>query len=727
MRAFTFEQEHGVELVRNVGRSEPRVERWTARFDKNTLQQLNSEGIEVKPRRTDADSETKSGGFRTRRLASHGEEVCESDPHWEDNNFCQYSDPDSDDETATDKGECERDMSTKLEDMAWNHSFVELVELGTTHGANELTGVRIGQLTNSSSSGYSPQVIVVGAIHGSKELLTGEVAWRVAEYFADEYVSENPDIRDLLDDRTLTVVPIMNPDGWDHWHKTGNTKRENGHPCEDKEHDGIDLNRNFRFGWKEAVDGHGCDGDRPGFQNPEPETKGMRALISHDTSSAVADITGKYKTAALADLHTIGAVVLSPTGLDPNRDMCGFSIDDYGELGNCTNPDQYPLYELFGTTRPTQSFMRLRNSPHHDRPYAHGSKGREFAYGYGGSMIAETMYGAMPGKKDDSYAQTIELRRPTKCDLKETPAQKFEKIASDQIDMTRNLLENAEKAADGTYVEETLGESVVMPHIYRASPKDQFPRLRFGTHKKWSANDISLTLGTPVDDPTIAGAEFKWWNIDYGGEPCSGSDCYTHEEPDIDACLGGGEGGEGRCSTIAAGKPLYFTDDSNWDKGPNANCNSWRFEDSRTKSGPEDTYYFELNPNCNASPRYLVRDPVSLDNTREVRLNFSYELHPSSHAFYVSDAELKVQVSNNGFQNCEWTEGSGCRTVTLIGHNSNDPRRGGYTNPLYRSPNFDVSDFDGEQGVQVRFVAENVPLSEGIQLRVYDVHYMGLK
>jgi murein peptide amidase A len=101
-----------------------------------------------------------------------------------------------------------------------------------------------------TGDGHGPPVLVFGAIHGNE---TAGIP--IADALIDQPVTPGTDI---------WVVPNLNPDG------TALHRRQNG--------DGIDLNRNFPYGWQPV----GADGafDYPGPRPlSEPETRFAVRLI----------------------------------------------------------------------------------------------------------------------------------------------------------------------------------------------------------------------------------------------------------------------------------------------------------------------------------------------------------------------------------------------------------------------------------------------------------------
>lgn len=690
--ALEFNREHGEVLTNPAHDWGDDDERWwKGWFDGAKARDLHAAGFDIEAyslRSTDCNQD--ADGLQTRCQASHEAETCPGEDPVNDT-FCGYMEPVS---------RCADTISTEIGNLASNHSFVSDVFLTTTHGGRELLGLRIGNIT-ANGEAPSPQVIIIGAQHGN-ELIAAEIPMRLIRYFVDAYAKDLDGVKDLLSDRTLTIVPVLNPDGYDHYFRTdgAEAQRQNGRICPDDPQDGVDLNRNHPFAW-----GHGslnttCGGMYLG-PSPisEPETDSIRQLIGHDTS-----LDGEYTTAAVVNLHAAGNLLTFTSGFDTTLTECG--VDRSNHRANCSAPDLDLLYELFGTERPSKAF--LLNERSYDRnPYETGQWGRLVNYGVGGGLMEDVHYGqSLPGTTSRALGALVELYRgPCRggdgtINLSEA---QIERMFKDQIELTVNLLENAPATVKGTFLEERLGHPFALPHIYRLDPAFEHPRARVSARKHHSNVDMvtqNINGGVYLDR-TIDGTEYRTW----------------YWEPDDDpfvfpgllkACVGGGE----LCGTAVF-------DDGMVDlcSASEFSLNGWTFE-GRSYDDPAEQCYFQLNaPNASAS---LTRDPKDLSEMIRTRLVFSYELNGG---WGGSDATVDVLVSNNRFQNCTWEEGTGCRIIKSYMH---EHLMGGrILQDTFRTETFDVSDFDSTSDVQVRFEASNADSND--TMRVYDIHFAGWK
>jgi carboxypeptidase T len=157
-------------------------------------------------------------------------------------------------------------------------------------------------------------MLVNGTQH-AREWISAMATTCVADRLVRRYGTD-PAIRAFVDKTELWIVPVVNPDGYQHswaqdryWRKN----RRGGH--------GVDLNRNFGVAW-------GGTGSSS-FKRSETY-RGERAFSEPETV-ALRDLAKREQIALHIDFHAYGQFVLHPWGhtAAPARDR-----DRFGALGD---------------------------------------------------------------------------------------------------------------------------------------------------------------------------------------------------------------------------------------------------------------------------------------------------------------------------------------------------------------------------------------------------------
>jgi carboxypeptidase D len=138
-------------------------------------------------------------------------------------------------------------MMTELQNIANTYpDITRLYDLGHSVQGRVLWGLKITD--NPDSEENEPEVRICGLHHGN-EYMSAELPLNLAFLLSQNY-GVNTSITDLVDNREIWIIPMVNPDG-----REAGT-RYNAH--------GIDLNRNYGY--------------MPENSNPysEPETRAIR-------------------------------------------------------------------------------------------------------------------------------------------------------------------------------------------------------------------------------------------------------------------------------------------------------------------------------------------------------------------------------------------------------------------------------------------------------------------
>ena len=116
--------------------------------------------------------------------------------------------------------------------------------------------------------------VLVDALHHAREHLTVEQALYLLRTLVFDYDAD-PYVRSLVDNREVFIVFALNPDGWA-YDLTGGPYvgwRKNRQPNPGSGDVGVDLNRNYDYGW-------GCCGGSSGspaawnYRGPAPFSAG---------------------------------------------------------------------------------------------------------------------------------------------------------------------------------------------------------------------------------------------------------------------------------------------------------------------------------------------------------------------------------------------------------------------------------------------------------------------
>ncbi len=179
-----------------------------------------------------------------------------------------------------------------------------LVELGRSHQGRPIWGLKISD--NPTVHESEPSVLLNGSHHAS-ELLSVEFPLDAAAQILENYGRER-DVTQWVDDMEIWIVPMVNPDGnWMFLEESRFAGRKNGRDTDlDGFHDpfeGIDLNRNYAFGWGKTPGSSGVVGNKY-YRGPHP--------FSEPESWAMAALGDRQHFVASISFHTVGSAIFVP-------------------------------------------------------------------------------------------------------------------------------------------------------------------------------------------------------------------------------------------------------------------------------------------------------------------------------------------------------------------------------------------------------------------------------
>lgn len=181
------------------------------------------------------------------------------------------------------------EMTAELEEIADNYANItKLYNLGSSVQDRTIWGLEITDNPNIEEN--EPEVRICGAHHGN-ELMSVELPLLLAWYLVENY-ENNPYIRNLVNNREIWIIPMVNPDGREA------TSRYNAN--------GVDLNRDYGYMWV-------GEGNSPApFSQPETQSIRDHALdnnfvlsLSFHTSGDIVNYIWNYKGEPVADNEVV--------------------------------------------------------------------------------------------------------------------------------------------------------------------------------------------------------------------------------------------------------------------------------------------------------------------------------------------------------------------------------------------------------------------------------------
>ena len=199
------------------------------------------------------------------------------------------------------------DLSEIYDEMnaaASNHpSICKMVDLTTTYNVDttfegrHLYAVKISD--NVEQDEGEPTFLMVSC-HHCREIVTPVIALYAIDQIMTNYGSD-PQITALVDDYEIWISPVWNPDGYEYVFNVNNMWRKNRRYFPEYGSYGVDLNRNYPFGWY-----GGCSGST----NPFSDTyKGQSPASEAEMQTMIAFSNDQHFTKVI-DYHSYGREVL---------------------------------------------------------------------------------------------------------------------------------------------------------------------------------------------------------------------------------------------------------------------------------------------------------------------------------------------------------------------------------------------------------------------------------
>jgi len=194
--------------------------------------------------------------------------------------------------------------------------LTETYETPATFEGRHIVAVKISDHVDQDED--EPAFLLVAA-HHAREIVTPVIALYAIEQFTQQY-GLDPAITAWVDDYEIWIAPVWNPDGYDYVFTTDNYWRKNRRILDGGV--GVDLNRNYPFGWG-AICGGSTTITSQTYRGPEeasePETQTMIAFGCD------------RRFAKVADLHSYAREVRYGNGYLPHPFM-SFMASEAGDL-----------------------------------------------------------------------------------------------------------------------------------------------------------------------------------------------------------------------------------------------------------------------------------------------------------------------------------------------------------------------------------------------------------
>ena len=192
----------------------------------------------------------------------------------------------------------------KLDEFETNHpDLVSSFSIGNSFEGREIRGIKISGTGGSKSS--RPAVVLNGTQH-AREWVSPMTNMYAAEQLLSQY-SSNSTIMNILDEVDIYVLPVVNPDGYEYsWASPSNRYWRKNRRLNANGSYGVDLNRNWDFGWGENSGSSSSPTSqiyRGTAPFSEPETQALRDFYQSNPN-IVSNI----------DFHAFTQLILYPYG-----------------------------------------------------------------------------------------------------------------------------------------------------------------------------------------------------------------------------------------------------------------------------------------------------------------------------------------------------------------------------------------------------------------------------
>ena len=201
----------------------------------------------------------------------------------------------------------------------------EKISLGQSFQGRDVWAIKISDNVNIDED--EAEVLYTGLHHAREPMSFMNLYYFI--YWLLENYQIDPDATNIIENRELWFIPIVNPDGYEYNRSIapngGGMQRKNMRETCNSSADGVDLNRNYSFMWaydNQGSSGEGCSETYRGSSAfSEPETQIVRDLVyDHDFPIAL-------------NYHAYGNLMIHPWGYEPGLAIPEQDDEAFQEIG----------------------------------------------------------------------------------------------------------------------------------------------------------------------------------------------------------------------------------------------------------------------------------------------------------------------------------------------------------------------------------------------------------
>jgi len=190
-------------------------------------------------------------------------------------------------------------------------SITNLVNVGTSVDGNAITGIQIGPDKSKPN-------LVINALQHAREWITPMTVAYIAQSLCQNYTNGVPEITAILDEFYITIIPIVNPDGYLFTWSNDRLWRKNRRQNPNSSCYGVDNNRNWGYEWNTGGSSpFACSDTYMGpsaFSEPE-ET----SVANYITSLGANNVVGYI------DVHAYGDLFMFPYGYSCTAEVSNYA------------------------------------------------------------------------------------------------------------------------------------------------------------------------------------------------------------------------------------------------------------------------------------------------------------------------------------------------------------------------------------------------------------------